>query len=309
MQKLKLEQVGLAPASSMKVGVYPSGHVCPGVGWHIHPEYEVVYVKNGRGTLNICTKQLHYDDGILLFIGPDLPHTAFGNTELPDQLEVVVQFDEAFVTSRLAAFPELKPLRELTGRSRYGLIFSPAIKARVATYFEAMVGESRVGQLLLFLECLRSMASDPAARTLFSSPADLPAQLKPAELQRLDHIFRIINEQYDQLLTSASMATAIGMTTNSFCRFFKMHTNQPFTVFLNGFRLDRAKELLRNSPESIQEVMYACGFRDAPYFSRVFKRYVGHTPTEFVKLSGCRVVPAPAGLTHTPLGSSNKHHY
>lgn len=291
MIKLKLEQIGLTPARSMKVGVYPSGHACPAVGWHVHPEYEVVYVKNGRGTLNIRTKQLQYDDGILLFIGPDLPHTAFGNTELPDQLEVVVQFDETFVTNRLAAFPEFKPLLELIARSRYGLIFSSATKARIARYFEAMVEESRVGQLLLFLECLRAMASDSEVQTLFSSPSDLPAQLKPVDLQRLDHIFRIINEQYDQVLTSAAVAAAIGMTTNSFCRFFKSQTNQPFTVFLNGFRLDRAKELLRNSPESIQEVMYACGFRDAPYFSRVFKRYVGQTPTAF-RLSGCRAVGA-----------------
>ncbi|WP_020566746.1 helix-turn-helix domain-containing protein [Neolewinella persica] len=281
MKKMKIEQIGLAPTRSMKVGIYPSGHVCPGMGWHVHPEYEVVYIKNGRGTLNICTKQLQYDDGILLFIGPDLPHTAFGNTDLPDQLEVVVQFDETFVTSRLAAFPEFKPLMELTGRSRYGLIFSQAIKAQVAMHFEAMPGQNRAGQLLLFLESLRIMAADPAVRTLFSNPGDLPAQLKPAELKRLDHIFRIINEQYDQVLTSASMAAAIGMTTNSFCRFFKAHTNQPFTVFLNNFRLDRARELLGNSPESIQEVMYACGFRDAPYFSRVFKRYIGITPTEY----------------------------
>jgi len=77
------------------------------------------------------------------------------------------------------------------------------------------------------------------------------------------------------------MAATVGMTTNSFCRFFKTHTNQPFTVFLNEFRVERAKELLSNSPESIQEVMYTCGFRDAPYFSRAFKRYVGLSPTAF----------------------------
>lgn len=284
MQKLKLEQIGLAPACSMKVGVYPSGHVCPGMGWHVHPEYEVVYVKNGKGTLNICTKQLQYDDGILLFIGPDTPHTDFGNTDLPDQLEVVVQFDEAFVVSRLTAFPEFKVLEELAGRSRYGLIFSSSAKAKAAPYFEAMPAESRIGQLLLFLECFRIMAADAAAKSLFSSPGDLPALLKPTELQRLDQVFRIINEQYDQVLTSAAMAAAVGMTTNSFCRFFKAHTNQPFTVFLNNFRLDRAKELLKNSPESIQEVMYACGFRDAPYFSRVFKRHVGLTPSEYLRV-------------------------
>ena len=237
MQKLKFEQIGLAPAASIKVGVYPGDDACPSMGWHVHPEYEVVYIKNGSGTLNICTKQLSYDDGILLFIGPDMPHTCFGNEDLPDRLEVVVQFDETFVSSRLAAFPELRHLVALTARSRYGLIFSPATKNRVAEYFEAMPGKSRATQLLLFLECLQTMSSETVQEAIFSGPANLPAQLKPAELQRLDSIFRIINERYEESLTSASMAATIGMTTNSFCRFFKAYTNQSFTAFLNHFRL------------------------------------------------------------------------
>lgn len=290
MHKLKFEQIGLAPAASIKVGVYPGDKACPSMGWHVHPEYEVVYVKNGSGTLNICTKRLSYEDGILLFIGPDMPHTCFGNDDLPDHQEVVVQFDEAFVSNRLAIFPELRQLVALAARSRYGLIFTPATKTKVAGYFEAMPGKSRAVQLLLFLECLQTMASEAVQETIFSGPANLPAQLKPAELQRLDSVFRIINERYAEALTSAQMAEAIDMTTNSFCRFFKAYTNQSFTVFLNQFRIDRAKDLLRNGPESIQVVMYACGFRDAPYFSRVFRRYVGVSPSEFREVSLGRLV-------------------
>jgi AraC-like DNA-binding protein len=286
MQKIKFEQIGLTSTSSIKVGVYPGDTACPSMGWHVHPEYEVVYIKNGSGSLNICTKQLSYDDGILLFIGPDMPHTCFGNEDLPDRLEVVVQFDETFVTNRLAVFPELRHLVSLTARSRYGLIFTPATQARVAEFFEAMPGKSRATQLLLFLECLQTISTETVQETIFSGPANLPAQLKPAELQRLEDIFRMVNERYTEELTSASMAASIDMTTNSFCRFFKAYTDQSFTSFLNSFRLDRAKDLLRNGPESIQEVMYACGFRDAPYFSRVFKKHVGLSPTKYREMEG-----------------------
>jgi AraC-like DNA-binding protein len=54
------------------------------------------------------------------------------------------------------------------------------------------------------------------------------------------------------------------------------------SAFITQKRLDRAKNLLETSPKmKVTEVASACGFKEASYFGRAFKRHFGHTPGDF----------------------------
>ena len=54
--------------------------------------------------------------------------------------------------------------------------------------------------------------------------------------------------------------------------------------FIRKLRIEKAKELLLNSPElPLAEVAYACGFDDYNYFITVFKRIVGMPPGAYQK--------------------------
>lgn len=46
-------------------------------------------------------------------------------------------------------------------------------------------------------------------------------------------------------------------------------------------RIKKAKELLKNDSMSIKEVGYSVGYSDPNYFSKVFKKYEGISPTEY----------------------------
>ena len=52
--------------------------------------------------------------------------------------------------------------------------------------------------------------------------------------------------------------------------------------WLNTLRIKRAKELMNTSHMSIKEVGFRVGYNDPNYFSRIFKRYEGIAPTEYV---------------------------
>lgn len=57
--------------------------------------------------------------------------------------------------------------------------------------------------------------------------------------------------------------------------------------YLIGYRLQRAaEELKRSDSSSIAEVAYACGFSDASYFNRCFRKAYDMTPTEYIVLFG-----------------------
>ncbi|KWX70611.1 response regulator transcription factor [Paenibacillus jilunlii] len=68
-----------------------------------------------------------------------------------------------------------------------------------------------------------------------------------------------------------------------FSSFFKQHTSMTFTEYLLRLRMDKAKALLQNGDLKISAIALSVGFRDAGYFTRVFKRETGLSPEEFRK--------------------------
>lgn len=60
-------------------------------------------------------------------------------------------------------------------------------------------------------------------------------------------------------------------------------TGQSASHFIRSFRLEKAKELLRNTIKLVSEIAYETGFSDANYFSRVFSQEFGAPPSDFRK--------------------------
>ena len=50
-----------------------------------------------------------------------------------------------------------------------------------------------------------------------------------------------------------------------------------------GFRIRKAEEMLAGGEKNISEVAYACGWSDPKYFSKVFHKTNGSTPTEYLR--------------------------
>ena len=66
-----------------------------------------------------------------------------------------------------------------------------------------------------------------------------------------------------------------------FTRLFKEETGETFLEFLTGIRIDRAKELMKDSDLTVKDICAKVGYADPNYFSRIFKKTVGETPTEY----------------------------
>lgn len=64
---------------------------------------------------------------------------------------------------------------------------------------------------------------------------------------------------------------------------FKKNTGKNFSDYINGLRIDRAKELLDRTTKSVEEIGKAVGFQDYYYFNKVFKKYTDLTPTQYRK--------------------------
>ncbi|SNZ01904.1 AraC family transcriptional regulator [Flagellimonas pacifica] len=268
--------------TSFKVESYNAESKCDTAGWHIHPEFEIVYVKNGAGVLKIGSKTYDYENGVLVFLAGNIPHSDFGNNEKKDSEEIVVQFSKEFVHDKLALFPEFTRVNNLIQKSRQVIIFEQSIKGELYNNFDDFKTLDNQGKLINFLSILDRLSKSDAYETLFDT-INL-SRFKKNEIWRLEEAFEYVNNNYHKNISIAKISLQLGFTTNSFCRFFKKMTKRTFIDFVNEFRVGKAVQFFNENNSTVSDVMYKSGFNDRSYFTRQFKRYQGVTPSNYLKL-------------------------
>ena len=90
-----------------------------------------------------------------------------------------------------------------------------------------------------------------------------------------------IQQHFVEDLNRDVIANALGITSDYFSRLFIREMGRSYSDYLNGLRIDRAKELLLNEAISVGEIALSVGYNNFSYFSSVFKRYTSLTPWQY----------------------------
>lgn len=90
-----------------------------------------------------------------------------------------------------------------------------------------------------------------------------------------------LHAHYHEQISLNEVAEHAFVSTYYISRMFKRETGKNFVDYLNDIRIEKAKELLKDVSLKNYEVAEKVGIPDAHYFSRLFKKHVGLTPTEF----------------------------
>ncbi|SEF78442.1 two-component system, response regulator YesN [Eubacterium ruminantium] len=90
-----------------------------------------------------------------------------------------------------------------------------------------------------------------------------------------------IAKNYSKDLILDDVSKELQISPYYFSKLFKKRTGSTFIEYLTNMRMEKAKELLRNTAKSMKEICLEVGYADANYFSRTFKKNVGVTPSEY----------------------------
>lgn len=101
------------------------------------------------------------------------------------------------------------------------------------------------------------------------------------QVMRLKRALSLIREKYFEPLRLSDLAAAAEMTPKYFCRAFAGMTGRTPVDYLIYYRVERACEKLKLTDDTITDIAVSCGFNDMSYFSKIFKRYKGCSPTHY----------------------------
>lgn len=143
-----------------------------------------------------------------------------------------------------------------------------------ALHSSSLYGHAKANALLY--ELLLQMV-EATAKTFLHTGEQSLTRIK----QTIPELVLYLNQSYGENLSSTDLEQHFHCNFDYLNRLFKRNTGQTIFHYLNDLRVERAKQLLATGLYTVSEVASRTGFRDIYYFSRVFKKHTGCTPSNY----------------------------
>lgn len=104
------------------------------------------------------------------------------------------------------------------------------------------------------------------------------------DLTQNQHIIKAIQyieNHYHEEIVICDIAKQINFSPTYFSRMFKKETGRSFVEYITFVRLHKTLPLLRRTDYTVESISTNCGFNTPNYYSSIFKKYVGLTPSEY----------------------------
>jgi AraC-like DNA-binding protein/mannose-6-phosphate isomerase-like protein (cupin superfamily) len=244
--------------------------------WDFH---QLFVVREGVGLLETAAGKVPIRENQLFYVPAHTPHRFEDDPHHPLTLIGICFYESIFGDCTSAAeslslfrraFPALTPFKVADNYTRLQL------RNRLKTFFVEQLRQqegSRAMLLSLLIELLVYLSRTYVEHRELS-PSDPGAAAFAGTLHYLDdNFFRPIKIE--------ELAELANMSYRSYTEQFKRRTGQTVTQYLTGRRIEYAKRLMLETDDILFAAVEA-GFGDLAHFYRVFKKFTGTTPKQFI---------------------------
>lgn len=234
--------------------------------------HELILVCNGKGNYQINEKQYPIKKGMLLIISPDEPYSIEMDGRVPAGF-LTVHFSYAGIAfldgkwniNDKMRIPFGQPVLEL--KDTYSI--EEQFKKLVDCWNDKLPGyeftaRTRFQQLIIDIMEDRNKQFQSDGTSL-----------------KVEKIIQYMHQNINTRITLTELSGLVHMTPSYMSRTFKERTGYTIIDYFNKLKIDKSKELLIEGNKKVKEVAQELGFADEFYFSRMFKKSEGITPSKF----------------------------
>ena len=159
-----------------------------------------------------------------------------------------------------------------------------AIKYKVRDYICKPIHYKELENTLRLIgkQLIRSRKLDPLQFVATQMQTqDITEQSKKSPHQLMEEAVSYIMGRLDKDLGIDELAGHLGISCSYFSLLFKNHLGITFVEYLTNQRIEAAKYLLTHSDKSVSQIGISIGYQERRYFTKVFQRSTGMTPSEF----------------------------
>lgn len=249
---------------------------------HQQRTWELSHVMVGKGIRVIGDTIAYFSQGEVVLIPPDIPHCwSYDESVSNDNGEIeniTIAFPDTFLQNFEIAFPEYTNVISKIRNRKDAVSFHGHTLEQMQEVIASMIGKTKVEQIPSFIKLLLLIASPENINTVGSHV------IEENQNKRLQQIYWYVMNHFQQAITLDGISKFVNMEKTSFCTFFKKMTGKTFFTYLTEYRIESSCHMLQKTKKPISEICFASGFRDIPYYNRIFKKNKKITPTAYREL-------------------------
>lgn len=256
----------------------------PSVSLHWHKDMELIYIKKGKGEIQMETTSFLGKPGDIFVVPPGTLHALHKAKGFSMEYENII-FEMDFLgagAADLCAGEFLVPLAA-------GKLLPPVcVQEQDEDYTALKQCLSQMEDLCESKEKGYELGVKAAVlQMIFLLIRKYPRvkEVSSPDRERLKEVLKQIERNISENLTVTEMAEFCGWSDSHFMRWFKKMTGLRFISYVNERRLAAAAEALRKSDDKILGISQDAGFANLSNFNRQFKSRYGMTPKEYREMS------------------------
>ena len=261
---------------------------------HRHEFMQINYIYQGSVKHLVNNTEFELMKGDIFIIPPYIPHKIIADKNFTAEIyefEFITEFinqnfagiqntevflDFAYIEPFLVSENFVKPRLNLVGKIQVEIenILSEVLyeyTTRKAGY-DLLIRSLLLKLLVLVGREFTSELDDSESSSLYNRHRD---SIKGA--------IKYIDENYAKDLRVECVAKKFMLSHSYFSYLFKSITSKTFVEYLNGIKISKAQELLRNTDKLVIDVCYDAGFNNVNHFNRIFRQFVGLSPMAYRK--------------------------
>lgn len=220
-----------------------------------YTNYQIFTVSNGNGILKVNNSCFNLSKGDMFYIGVNVPHEYSGTDK---------DFQTSYLSFCGSGFEKIKRYYDLNDFGVYRNKNSFPFEAQLTALFESFEKQYELSAM-----CVSALA----AVTAFFDEA---CKKKYSPIER---VCKYIENNYSEMITLEDILTFYPFSKSKLCRDFKAEYNMSIFEKIMETRLKNARYMLKSNPDTkLSTVARSCGFSDASYFCKVYKKFYGESP-------------------------------
>lgn len=248
---------------------------------HSHPVYHLIYYVTG-GEIRLNNTIYSTEPGQLVFISPNIPHSFFSKSDQPySYFEITFTFTDnrkspltipfGELLNKLFPYAEISPLESPQSAAKNwcdkiesSFLNLPSLlpESHLKNDFGLALSAGLIELLFIVKSALRQKSG---------------AEKSPS---RVNDIFRYIHANFQRRITLSDIARSCNGNEQHLNRLFKKSSGKTIMNYINHIRIETAGRMLRSENYTVKEVSRLVGYDDEFYFSRVFKKITGISPSK-----------------------------
>lgn len=253
---------------------------------HFHQDYELVLVIEGTGKRVIGDHIEAFQNGDLVFVGPNLPHAWFNDSEYYEGTNlqarsIVTYFKKSWLEKDVVSLSRSVNVVRLLENAHRGIKINGTAKTRISKALQASIQSDGLRKAIDLFTILHELAETEEYELLAS--INYVSTSGKNEGHRISQVYDYVLTNFSAPIKLEEVATLANMSTNAFCRYFKAHTQKNFSLFVNEIRIAHACKLLQQNDFPISQISYESGYQSITNFNKFFRKIMLSSPLEYRK--------------------------